>query len=177
VSSYLISDGAFVQRFGDLAGSLIVEKPGLTLKVILANATTPESIFVPYVTEYIGTANYTDSASLYVRDSLHFPRLNLRPATSWAGNCAATPDTNGADWYLDDAQTKRALSAKPHRTAHVVDKHHASAVHLSTQYQPALPTTFGLSGVIASAILPGNTTGVVSLSAWVFLLRLTSSLA
>jgi hypothetical protein len=82
VSSYFISDGALVQRFGDLAGSLIVEKPGLTLKVILANATKPESIFVPYVTEYIGTANYTDSASLYVRESLHLPRLTygLLPA-------------------------------------------------------------------------------------------------
>jgi hypothetical protein len=110
VSSYLISDGAFVQRFGDLAGSLIVEKPGLTLKVILANATKPESIFVPYVTEYIGTANYTDSASLYVRDSLHFPRLiyGLRPAgpktvrprrtrTAQTGT-PTTPRQSGHDW-------------------------------------------------------------------------------
>jgi predicted Zn-dependent protease len=66
---------------------------------------------------------------------------------------------------------------KPHRTAHVVDKHHASAVDLSSQSQPSLLTTFGLSGVIASAILPGNTTGVVSLFMWVSLLRLTSNLA
>jgi hypothetical protein len=85
VSSYRIQANAYSQRFGDLAGTLYINKPGLTFKVILANSTKPQTIFIPYVTEYIGTAEFKDSASLYVQFSCIASPVTLMPRSLQLG--------------------------------------------------------------------------------------------
>ena len=61
-SSYRISGGDFSQRFGDLAGPSFPDKDFLTMSLIFANATEPETIQVPYLASYVGLP-FTDQAS------------------------------------------------------------------------------------------------------------------
>lgn len=79
-SSYRMVSNAFSQRFGDLAGPSIPTLRGLTYTLIVANGTTPEKVFVPYVANFVGT-NFTDSASLCVPfaniDAVHGVKANV----------------------------------------------------------------------------------------------------
>ena len=61
-SSYRISGGDFSQRFGDLAGPSFPDKDFLTMSLILANATEPETVQIPYLASYVGLP-FTDQAS------------------------------------------------------------------------------------------------------------------
>jgi hypothetical protein len=59
--------------------------------------------------------------------------------------------------------SKQAVAPRIHAKAKIIDNHNASAVGLPSQYQPGLPTVGGADGVIRSYVLPGNSTGVVSI--------------
>jgi hypothetical protein len=144
VSSYRIQGAGYSQRFGDLAGNYYLEKTGLKFKVIVAGSSKAETVYVPFLTQYLGTAAFTDKASY------------------WALNCAAKADTNGVDYYEGDDSTFRTTEQKKFRpVAKLLDATNGSAVGLPVKYQPTLPTVGGNADIIRSYILPGNTTGVV----------------
>ena len=62
-SSYRISDTDFSQRFGDIAGPAFPDRDSLTMTLIPVGSTTPETVTIPYLANYLG-ANFTDQQSL-----------------------------------------------------------------------------------------------------------------
>lgn len=61
-SSYRIDNGNYSQRFGDLAGPPFPDLDTLSMEVVLANATEPETVVVPYLAAFSGNA-FTDAPS------------------------------------------------------------------------------------------------------------------
>lgn len=61
-SSYRISDNAFSQRFGDIAGPLFPNQDSLTMTVILVNQSDPEVVTIPFLAAYLGEP-FTDATS------------------------------------------------------------------------------------------------------------------
>lgn len=64
-SSYRISGTDFSQRFGDIAGPQFPNQDTLTVKLVTANSTKPETVKIPFLASYVG-APFTDQASLCV---------------------------------------------------------------------------------------------------------------
>lgn len=62
VSSYRIANNAFSQRVGDLAGPSFISQTSLTFQLIPVNSTRVETVTVPFVANFIGTA-FTDGPS------------------------------------------------------------------------------------------------------------------
>lgn len=80
-------------------------------------------------------------------------------SSSWAGNCAVQPDTNGVDYYAEESESRRRVpELEP--VAEVVDLE-ATGYVLPPEYVPTAPSVNATSGVIKSYILPDNKTGVV----------------
>ncbi|KAH7090052.1 hypothetical protein BKA62DRAFT_745520 [Auriculariales sp. MPI-PUGE-AT-0066] len=140
-SSYRIVGSAWSQRFGYLAGPSLPTLNGLTFKVILVNATTPETIFVPYVAVY-GGADFTDKASY------------------WDGNCALKEFTNGEDLLGSGTDPARRTRKQP--VGNIVDPTQVKSVILPPQYEPTQPPlTSGSEMIFYQLPAPNNDTGVV----------------
>ncbi|TFY53372.1 hypothetical protein EVJ58_g9487, partial [Rhodofomes roseus] len=61
VRSYRINGGNYSQRFGDLAGPVFPDLDNLTMELILANGTEPETVVIPNLPGYLGEP-FTDAA-------------------------------------------------------------------------------------------------------------------
>jgi hypothetical protein len=64
-TSYRISQNVISQRLGDLAGPIFISQTSLTMKLVVANSGRAETVEIPYLAGFLGTA-FSDSASLYV---------------------------------------------------------------------------------------------------------------
>lgn len=62
-SSYRLSDTAYSQRLGDIAGPVFPDKDSLTLELVLANSSKKETVTVPYLASFIATETFTDKES------------------------------------------------------------------------------------------------------------------
>ncbi|KAF8607362.1 hypothetical protein BDV93DRAFT_553078 [Ceratobasidium sp. AG-I] len=140
-TNYRISGGVWSQRLGDFAGPLFPDKDSLTLTLIPANSTKPETAKFDYRASYLG-APFTDSASY------------------WQANCAANEETNGVDYRASSAKTKRDLRTKRQPIAKI-SASPAKGVGLPGPYQPTQPDVISGTGVIKAYILPDNKTGVL----------------
>ncbi|KAH9169340.1 hypothetical protein EDB89DRAFT_1908637 [Lactarius sanguifluus] len=142
VSSYRIVNTDFSQRVGDLAGQLFLTQTSLKFSLVPVNSTTPESVDVPFVADFIGRA-FTNGPSY------------------WTNNCAANDQTNGVDLR----SRTRGVSRSRTRLARAVLMDPAgqpkTAVGLPGPFLPTLSPTNGSTGVIKSFVLPGNKTGVM----------------
>ncbi|KAH7099199.1 hypothetical protein BKA62DRAFT_772734 [Auriculariales sp. MPI-PUGE-AT-0066] len=145
-SSYRIVGSAWSQRFGYLAGPSLPTLNGLTFKVILVNATTPETIFVPYVAVF-GGADFTDKASY------------------WDGNCALKEFTNGEDLLGSGTDPARRTRKQP--VGNIVDPTQVKSVILPPQYEPTQPPlTSGSEMIFYQLPAPNNDTGVVMIGSF-----------
>ena len=63
-SSYRISGTDFSQRFGDIAGPAFPDLDTLEMRVVLANASAPETVTIPFLTSYIGGVDFQDKDDL-----------------------------------------------------------------------------------------------------------------
>ncbi|KAI0028059.1 hypothetical protein K488DRAFT_59656 [Vararia minispora EC-137] len=140
LSSYRIVSNAYSQRVGDLAGPSILTQTSLRMTLTTANSTKPETVNIPFVSSFLGTA-FTDRNSY------------------WTNNCAATGVTNGVD--LSVGTSNRPLAQPRHVHGSIIDLSMKKDVGLPSQFVPSLPTTAGSEGVIKSYVLPGNKTGVM----------------
>jgi hypothetical protein len=61
-TSYRISGNAISQRLGDLAGPIFISRTSLTMKLVVANSRTAETVEIPYLAGFLGTP-FSDSAS------------------------------------------------------------------------------------------------------------------
>lgn len=136
-SSYRISDNAFSQRFGDIAGPLFPNQDSLTMTVILVNQSDPEVVTIPFLAAYLGEP-FTDATSY------------------WEANCAANNATNGVDYSLSGTMRSEAR-----RLARAVVASKSASGTFPPQFVPTLPTVSGSEGVIKNFILEDNTTGVM----------------
>ncbi|EIN14483.1 hypothetical protein PUNSTDRAFT_24244, partial [Punctularia strigosozonata HHB-11173 SS5] len=141
-SSYRIQSNAFSQRLGDGAGPSFADRDGIKMKLIPANSTKSETVWVPFVADYLG-ANFTDKASY------------------WENNCVATNTTNGQNYATEGDGERQSTVSRPRAKANVIDKHPSNGLALPPQYQPNISSTAGSEGVIKSYVLPGNKTGVM----------------
>lgn len=82
---------------------------------------------------------------------------------SWETNCAANNETNGVDNKPTSGSKRQVIERKLAR-ASIIDIAPSNAVGLPSQFIPSLPLANGSTGVIKSYVLPGNKTGVVSVS-------------
>lgn len=87
-SSYRLVNGAWGQRLGDFAGSIVPSYPAtqLTVTMIPLDSGVEETFTIPYVATFIGQP-FTDQASYY------------------EANCRATNTTNGQDYKLETPPT------------------------------------------------------------------------
>lgn len=87
-SSYRVVNGAWSQRLGDFAGSIVPSYPAteLTVTMIPLDSGVEETFTIPYVATLIGKP-FTDQASYY------------------DANCRATNTTNGQDYKLETPVT------------------------------------------------------------------------
>lgn len=139
--SYKRFTSSFGQRFGGLASANLPTLRGLEFKVLLANATKPEVVFVPYVASRIGAA-FTDSASY------------------WENNCAVRDDTNGYDLYSDVSIARRA---KKQPMGFILESPGQKEAVGVGQLDPTMPpVSIGRKMSLAFFVLPNSTTGVMT---------------
>ncbi|KAI0317981.1 hypothetical protein OF83DRAFT_1057662 [Amylostereum chailletii] len=136
-SGYRLQGSSFSQKFGDFAGQLFSTTDNVTFVLIPANATTEETVTVPYLMVFMGDG-FTDSESY------------------WANNCAANGDTNGVDKRL-----QASLVAPKRLSPRAVVRSPADAIGLPSTFQPSLPPVNSPDGVVQSYILPDAKTGVI----------------
>lgn len=139
-SSYRMVADAFSQRFGDFAGPSLPTLRGHTFKLVVANGTKPETVFVPYAANYLG-GPFTDAASF------------------WATNCAANEGTNGVD-ELGSAADARTTKARPQPMGVIVDPSKKQSVGLPGPFVPTTPVVSAGSSLMFF-VLPNSTTGVL----------------
>lgn len=142
-SSYRIVSDSFSQRFGDLAGPGLPTLRGLNFKLIVANGTKAEHVFVPYVANYLG-GPFTDKTSY------------------WGNNCVATNTTNGVDLTAASNTTTHRASrrSRPRPMGNIVDLSQKKAVGLPGPFLPGVdPVSAGSS--LLFYVLPNTTTGVI----------------
>lgn len=156
-SSYRISDTAFSQRIGDLAGPIGVKQTSLKMKLIPAGSESIETVDIPFLANYLGLP-FTDKESLCVSimTLLSF-KTRMTSISSWAANCAANDGTNGVDlkgFRVQDLPRKLARGE-------IIDKSGSNAIDLPPPFLPNTTAVPGSEGVIKSFILPDNKTGVV----------------
>ncbi|KAI9438208.1 hypothetical protein H4582DRAFT_2111656 [Lactarius indigo] len=142
VSSYRIVNTDFSQRLGDLAGPLFLTQTSLKFSLIPVNSTTPESVDVPFVADFIGES-FTDGPSY------------------WTNNCAANSQTNGVDLRSSISLVSRSRPRLARAALKDPAAQPKTAVGLPGPFLPTLSPTNGSTGVIKSFILPGNKTGVM----------------
>lgn len=61
-TSYRLSGDSFSQRFGDFSGRLFSDVEGVTMTVIPVNETEEETVFVPFLSVFMGN-DFTDADS------------------------------------------------------------------------------------------------------------------
>ncbi|KZV63402.1 hypothetical protein PENSPDRAFT_211766 [Peniophora sp. CONT] len=144
LSSYRITNNAYSQRFGDLAGPPIVTQTSLRMTLRTANSTETETVDIPFVASLLGIG-FADQASY------------------WKNNCAANNATNGVDLRsLGTVDGSLKTKSGPMRIrGSMFDLSARKDVALPGPFVPVLPTTGGSEGVIKSYVLPGNKTGVM----------------
>ncbi|KAJ8475311.1 hypothetical protein ONZ45_g15653 [Pleurotus djamor] len=139
-SSYRISNNAFSQRIGDIAGPTGTVQTSLKLRLIPVNSTRAETVVVPFLTNFLGVP-FTNKASF------------------WANNCVANSQTNGID--LKSASISSLVPVVRRMRGDIIDKGESQAVGLPPEFEPKLPQVNGSDGVIKSYILADGITGVM----------------
>ncbi|KAH9854591.1 hypothetical protein C2E23DRAFT_817110 [Lenzites betulinus] len=141
-SSYRIVGNVYAQRLGDISGPQFPTQTTLTLKLIPANSTRPETVSVPYLTNYPGVP-FTDGADF------------------WAVNCAVKPTTNGVDGKVSALVERSSGGSRKLAKAGIVDAASKLVIGLPSKSQPTLPSVNGSEDVVKSYILPDKKTGVM----------------
>ncbi|PCH36916.1 hypothetical protein WOLCODRAFT_109384 [Wolfiporia cocos MD-104 SS10] len=138
-SSYRIADNVFSQRVGDIAGPLFPNQDNLTMTVVLANASVPETVVVPYLAAFLGSP-FTDAASY------------------WENNCAANNETNGVDNALPGGSRAVGGRKQPRAALHA---NLVTGANIPSQLIPTLQNVTGSEGVIKNYLLDDNQTAVM----------------